>query len=206
MMRFYKTPWITRVWYPSLTWKIQSDNSIYLTFDDGPDPEVTPWVLAELAKVEAKATFFCLGKNLEKHPILGQHILKEGHQIGNHTFNHLKGWKSSDNDYLNDIAHCDQQLNAIGSGSKLFRPPYGRIKKSQLRRLQNKKVVMWSHLSWDFDPRLDVRESCEKLKRAEPGSILVFHDSAKAFENLKQILPKILSHFQSKGVKFEAIS
>jgi peptidoglycan/xylan/chitin deacetylase (PgdA/CDA1 family) len=206
MIRFYKTPWITRVWYPSFKWKIQSNNSIYLTFDDGPDPEVTPWVLAELAKVQAKATFFCLGKNLEKHPTLGQHILKEGHQIGNHTFNHLKGWKSSDNDYLNDIAHCDQQLNAIGSGSKLFRPPYGRIKKKQIQKLHNKTVIMWSHLSWDFDPELNTKVSMEKLKNAKPGSILVFHDSAKAFENLKQILPKILSHFKAKGLKFEAIS
>ncbi len=205
MIRFFETPWITRVWYPSLIWKIKSKDSIYLTFDDGPHPEVTPWVLKELAYMNAKATFFCLGKNLEKHPEIANQIISSGHQIGNHTYKHEKGWKVSDGHYLEDIRKCDQQIGEMEIETNLFRPPYGRIKKSQISRLGQKKIIMWSHLSWDFDPQVNVSKSIKKLKQAKAGSILVFHDSEKAFENLKVILPEILLHFQSKGLKFEVL-
>ncbi|WP_370087361.1 polysaccharide deacetylase family protein [Ekhidna sp.] len=205
MIRFYKTPWITRALYSSLTWRIPSKDSIFLTFDDGPHPEATSWVLDQLDQVNAKATFFCLGRNLEAHSDLAENILVKGHKLGNHSFNHLKGWKTDDVDYLNDLALCDQQLKTLDSQTSLFRPPYGRISRSQLKKLSDKQVVMWSHLSWDFDPDLNVEKSLKKLKQAKPGSILVFHDSAKAFKNLKQILPEILAHFHAKGLKFEAI-
>lgn len=205
MIRFYKTPWITRAWFSSSIWNIPSTDSIFLTFDDGPNPEVTPWVLDQLDRVNAKATFFCIGRNLEANSDLAKNILEKGHKLGNHTFNHLKGWETDDAEYLNDIALCDQQLKTLDSQTSLFRPPYGRVSRSQLRKLSDKQVVMWSHLSWDFDPGLNVEKSLKKLKQAKPGSILVFHDSAKAFKNLNQILPEILAYFHTKGWKFEAI-
>jgi len=204
MIRYYKTPWFTRLWYLGLTWNIPSQESIYLTFDDGPCPEVTDWVLDELSKTHAKASFFCTGKNLEEYPGLGRRIIAEGHQIGNHTYSHLNGWKSKDTNYLEDVKLGQEVMNELGLETKLFRPPYGRIKKSQIKRL-DQKIIMWSHLSWDFDPKLNVDKSIAQLKRAKPGSILVFHDRMKSFENLKAILPEILAHFQSKGIKFEVI-
>ncbi|MEQ6169042.1 polysaccharide deacetylase family protein [Ekhidna sp. MALMAid0563] len=205
MMRFYKTPWFTRLWYPSLTWNIPSQDSIYLTFDDGPTPEVTDWVLEQLNQVEAKATFFCLGKQLEEHPEIGKRIISQGHQIGNHTYSHLKGWKTKDAHYLEDVRLGEEVMKEVGVTNNLFRPPYGRIRKSQIKKL-DLQTIMWSHLSWDFDSNLNVNKSIAQLKRAKPGSILVFHDSQKCFDNLQIILPEILSHFQAKGFKFEAIS
>lgn len=205
MMRFYKTPWFTRLWYPELIWNIPSQDSIYLTFDDGPTPEITEWVLDELRKVNAKATFFCIGKNLETNPEIAKRIIAEDHGIGNHTYSHLKGFKTTDLSYIEDIKLGEEVMSELGVDSKLFRPPYGRIKKSQVKRL-DRQIIMWSHLSWDFDHKLYVRKSIDRLKKAKPGSILVFHDSEKAFKNLKVILPEILAHFQAKGFKFEAIS
>ncbi|WP_424964089.1 polysaccharide deacetylase family protein [Ekhidna sp.] len=204
MRRHYQTPWITRMWYPSLIWNIPSQDSIYLTFDDGPTPEVTEWVLDQLNQADAKATFFCLGKQMEEHPEIGRKIISQGHQVGNHTYSHLKGWKTKDARYLEDVRLGEEVMKEVGVGNNLFRPPYGRIKKSQISRL-DRQIIMWSHLSWDFDPNLNVSESIARLKQARPGSILVFHDSQKSFKNLKAILPEILAHFQAKGFKFEAI-
>lgn len=204
MIRFYKTPWVTRLGYRKLVWRIPSTNSIYLTFDDGPTPKVTQWVLDELDKAQAKATFFCIGKNLEEHPEIGKRIIAEGHQVGNHTYSHLEGWKNKDSKYLEDIRLGEEVMDEVGAQCKLFRPPYGRIKRSQIGKL-DRRIIMWSHLSWDFDQNLNIKKSIKHLTKARPGSILVFHDSKKSFENLKVILPKILAHFQSKGLKFEAI-
>lgn len=205
MIRFYKTPWITQTRYPELIWKLDSEDSIYLTFDDGPSPEATPWVIDELNKAKAKATFFCQGKNIKAYASIVQSLIDNGHVIGNHTQNHLNGWKTMTLDYLDDIRKCDNELMNFGIHNQLFRPPYGRIKKNQISRLKNRRIIMWSYLSWDFDLKLDTEKSLEKLKEAGPGSILAFHDSAKAFKNLRIILPEILSHFSSKGLKFEAI-
>ena len=205
MIRFYKTPWITQARYPELIWKVKSDKSIFLTFDDGPCPEVTPWVMSELRKFNAKATFFCLGKNLVNHEDLANELLKEGHIIGNHTQNHLNGWKSLRREYHDDVRACDNELMKLGIHNQLFRPPYGRIKKSQIDGLKNRSIIMWSHLSWDFDQKLNIHKSIHELKKAKPGSILVFHDSKKAFENLKKILPEVLLHFSSKDIIFESI-
>lgn len=204
MIRFYKTPWFTRLWYPDLVWSIQSQNSIYLTFDDGPTPKITPWVLDELKNVKARATFFCIGKNLEANPELGKRIIEEGHQIGNHTYSHLNGWKTTTSNYLEDVRLGEEVIREQGVDSTFFRPPYGRIRRGQIKRL-SKKLIMWSHLSWDFDSKLNVEKSISKLKCAKPGSILVFHDNEKSFENLKVILPEILAYFHAKGFKFEAI-
>jgi len=173
MIRYYKTPWIVRVRYPDMIWKIPSENSIYLTFDDGPHPEVTPWVLDELNKRDAKATFFCIGKNMEANTLLTQQLIAEGHVIGNHTYSHLNGWKSKTSAYLEDIKLADDVLGELNLEKNLFRPPYGRIRKSQYRRLQH-KMIMWSHLSWDFDQKLNIEKSLKELKKAGTGSILIF--------------------------------
>ncbi|MEO9485010.1 MAG: polysaccharide deacetylase family protein [Ekhidna sp.] len=205
MIRFYKTPWITKRRYPELVWQLPSRNTLYLTFDDGPNPTVTPWVINELRKVDAKATFFCLGSNIQQHQNLAKALIEEGHAIGNHTQNHLDGWKTLSSEYQDDILKCDEELMNLGVHNQLFRPPYGRIKKSQIKKLRNRKIIMWSHLSWDFDGKSNTQQSIEKLKKAEEGSILVFHDSAKAFENLQVILPEILSFFSAKGFKFDSV-
>ncbi|SNS81260.1 Peptidoglycan/xylan/chitin deacetylase, PgdA/CDA1 family [Ekhidna lutea] len=205
MIRFFRTPWIVRSWYPNLTWRLPTERSIFITFDDGPDPEVTPWVLDELDKVNGKGTFFCEGRQLVKFPELALEITKRGHSIGNHGFNHLSGWSTPDEVYLNDIKACDTILNEIGVQSDLFRPPYGRIRKRQIHRLENKRIIMWTYVSYDFDSGVSPHNSIKLLKQAQTGHILVFHDSQKAFKNLQVILPEILTHFQEKGLKFEAI-
>ncbi len=205
MIRVFKTPWITQARYPELIWKLDSEKSIYLTFDDGPNPETTPWIISELRKADAKATFFCLGKNIKECPSTAQEILKEGHIIGNHTFNHLNGWKTINLEYQEDIRACDEELMKLGVHNQLFRPPYGCIRKAQINALKNRRIIMWNYMSWDFDSKLDTSRSIKKMKEACPGSILVFHDSLKAFQNLKIILPEILSFFTSKGFKFETI-
>jgi len=205
MIRFYKTPLFARKLYPELIWSTASVDSIHLTFDDGPHAEITPWVLNELDKYNAKATFFCLGANLEKHPELGKQILANGHQLANHSYSHLNGWKTKNSVYLQDVKLGREVVQEFGVENPCFRPPYGRIRKKQISKI-TEPIVMWSHLSWDFDPMLNVTKSLKHLKKARPGSTLVFHDSPKAFSNLKIILPKILSHFQSKGVKFEALT
>ncbi|MEO9871323.1 polysaccharide deacetylase family protein [Ekhidna sp.] len=205
MIRFYRTPWIIKAFYPTLTYRIPSDNKIYLTFDDGPDPLVTRWVLDELEKYGAKATFFCLGKNIEKYPELATEIVSKEHRICNHTYSHPKGWKIHDEDYISDIVRCDNVIQKIGERNNLFRPPYGRVKKSQIKKLNQYRLIIWSHLSWDFDPKLKVNRSIKKLKKAQPGSILVFHDSLRAFSNLKIILPEILNYFRTKGIQFDTI-
>lgn len=204
MMRFYKTPWFARVLYPSMTWSIPSEDKIYLTFDDGPHPVVTPWVLDQLEKFQAKATFFCIGRNIENHMDLAHEIVNRRHVIGNHTHNHLRGWRTADEDYIKDVEKCKKSISGF-SGRKLFRPPYGRVKRSQARKLTNYKLIMWSHLSWDFDQSLDTNRSIRKLKKAKSGSIVVFHDSQKAFQNLQIILPEILKHFHDQGMQFDTI-
>lgn len=203
MIRFFKTPWIVRKWYPFLTWRFDCNDSIFLTFDDGPHPEATSWVLEQLDQYKAKATFFCLGKNITKYPETAKLVVDRGHTIGNHGFNHLNGWKTSDHAYLQDINACDDALDEIGIKTNLFRPPYGRIRKRQI--LNDKRTILWSYVSWDFDSGVSSDLAFRKLKKAKSGDIIVFHDSEKAFKNLKAILPQILSYFHSKGLKFEAI-
>lgn len=192
--------------YPSCIWDIKTDEKIlYLTFDDGPHPEATPFVLDELKKYDAKATFFCIGKNVEEHYDLYKKIIDEGHAVGNHTHNHMNGWKAQDKNYLDDIARAKKIID-----SNLFRPPYGRITKFQLRNLKGEKyklkTVMWSVLSGDFDEIISGQECYTAvIQNSRPGSIVVFHDSKKAFDRLAHALPKVLEHFTNEGYKFGKI-
>ena len=186
-------------------WSIPNkEKAVYLTFDDGPTPEITEWVLAELKKHEAKATFFCIGNNIEKHPSIVSKILQEGHAIGNHTFNHLNGWKTNKMDYVQNALQCAKAIEAFTYKSKLFRPPYGKIKPSQAKALRDKgyQVIMWDVLSADFDQQISPEQCLENvLRNVASGSIIVFHDSVKAYENLKYVLPKTLSFLAQNKYK-----
>lgn len=190
--------------YPSLTWnKDRSEKSIYLTFDDGPIPVVTPFVLNTLKKFNATATFFCIGENVQKHPEIYQQLLKEGHAVGNHTFNHLKGWKTDDKVYLDNIQKCAGLVQ-----SSLFRPPYGKGTRSQYAALRpGYSIIMWDVLSGDFDTGL-TPERCLKnvIKNTRTGSIVVFHDSLKAYERLEYALPLALEHWQKEGYAFKGLN
>ena len=200
----YKTPKILRWFYPNLIWNIPTEEKVlYLTFDDGPIPQVTEWVLTELNKFNAKATFFCIGENIQKHPEIFQRILKDGHMVGNHTFNHVKGWNTKNDEYFKNVKKCDKLTESI-----LFRPPYGRIKKSQIKHLEKDyKIVMWSILTWDFLKNLDKDYALRTaIKQTKRGDIIVFHDSLKAEENLKYLLPKWLKYFSEKGFEFKTIN
>ena len=205
---FLKIPWWVRKLYPGYLWKVPvSDKSIFLTFDDGPHPRITPWVLDELRKHEAKATFFCIGKNVVQYPAIYQRLLTEGHVAGNHTYSHLNGWKTKTGSYVEDVKKA-----AVVIDSVLFRPPYGRISRRQAKQLsvigreRNVKVVMWDVLSADFDASI-TPETCAGivLQHVEPGSIVVFHDSEKAFPNLKFALPKVLKQLKEEGFCFKTL-
>lgn len=188
---------------PSYIWRLPTaDKSLYLTFDDGPIPEVTPWVLETLRGYAAKATFFCVGDNVQKHPEVFQQVVSEGHAVGNHTFNHLNGWKTDTGVYLENVAQCGQVLS-----SNLFRPPYGRLKSQQMKALKKDfRIVMWDVLSGDFSPNLSAEQCLQHvLRHARPGSIVVLHDSLKAERNLKYVLPRVLEHFKAAGYRFEAL-
>jgi len=201
MIRIHKTPGLLRKLYPQLTWTRDTDE-IYLTFDDGPQPDVTEWVLEQLDQFHAKATFFCVGENIFKHSDIASLVLTKGHKISNHTYNHLNGWNNEDDYYLENIVKCE---SFISGDNQLFRPPYGRIKKSQINKLDNYEIIMWSHLAWDFDSGMNPKHSIEALSSAEPGSILVFHDSYKSFKNLKMILPEILENLSGRDLKMNTL-
>jgi peptidoglycan-N-acetylglucosamine deacetylase len=204
---FVRTPgWLKKL-YPHRTWnKPGNEKIIYLSFDDGPEPLVTPFVLEQLKAFNAKASFFCIGKNVAEHPELYSRILEEGHQTGNHSFYHLNGWKTKDEEYLADILMAQKFIP-----SKFFRPPYGRITKKQEKKLyarlgNDMQIVMWDVLSGDFDEKCTI-DSCRNnvISNARPGSIIVFHDSVKAKEKLTAVLPGILEYFTKKGYSFQKL-
>ena len=218
-MYLIKSPLLLKWYYPSLLWnKSRTEKVIYLTFDDGPIPNVTDFVLKTLKVFNAKATFFCIGDNIVKHPDVYANVINDGHAIGNHTFNHLKGWKTDDETYIENILKC-QALTK----SNLFRPPYGRIKKSQIRSLQSLvlspqsdsrlktqdsrlNIIMWDVLSGDFDINLSPEKCYQNvIKHTENGSIIVFHDSLKAFDRLAYALPRVLKYFKNKGFTFSTL-
>lgn len=197
-MYLTKTPDFVQNMFPNLIWKMKNEGekNIYLTFDDGPIPEITPWVLDQLEKYNAKATFFCVGQNVRKNTTLFKTIIEKGHVVGNHTYDHLSGWNTSNMDYFRNVRNCDDLVN-----SNLFRPPYGRLKNKQALYLQRQyKVIMWDVLSGDFDPKLD-QEQCLKnvISKSRSGSIIVFHDSLKAADKLRYVLPRVLKHFSKEG-------
>ncbi|HEX5152005.1 MAG TPA: polysaccharide deacetylase family protein [Parafilimonas sp.] len=204
---FY-TPYIP-TWFiklnPLMVWTIPTkEKELYLTFDDGPHETATPFVLDQLKEYNAKATFFCVGKNVRTYPKIYTRILDEGHAPGNHTFNHLNGWKTKNNIYVRDIGEAAKYID-----SRLFRPPYGRISpfvSKMLRTQLHYKIIMWHILSGDFDEKLSMHKCAENvLLYAKPGSIIVFHDSAKAWKRMSFALPKILRHYRDKGFSFKAI-
>jgi peptidoglycan/xylan/chitin deacetylase (PgdA/CDA1 family) len=190
-MYFVKAPNLLKKIYPKgLVWDIKSEDAIYLTFDDGPHPEATPFVLSELEKYKALATFFCIGKNVLAYPKIYQKIIEKGHKIGNHTYSHLNGWHVNNETYLEDILKAQKLIQ-----SNLFRPPYGRIKKNQAKCIQNLgyQIILWDVLSGDFDEKISPEKCWENIKKnIKPGCIIVFHDSSKAFERMKYALPKTL--------------
>ncbi len=201
----HKSNCLLRSIYPDFWWKSDdSERIIYLTFDDGPIPEVTEFVLEQLDRYAAQATFFCIGDNVRKHRDIFYKVIEAGHYIGNHTFNHLNGWKNEDVTYLENIQRCQQE---IGFDTPFFRPPYGRIKKSQAAQLLDQyAVVMWDVLSGDFDQSMAPQTCLRKtIQYTEPGSIVVFHDSWKAWPNMRYALPRMLSHFSERGYRFQAL-
>jgi peptidoglycan/xylan/chitin deacetylase (PgdA/CDA1 family) len=216
-MSFYwiKTNALIKTIFSNYVWDLpNTEKKIYLTFDDGPIPKITEWVLEELKKHNAKATFFCIGDNIEKHPNIFKKVIDEGHSIGNHTFNHLNGWKTSTSEYIENSSQWsmvrgqspDSRLQT--ANCKLFRPPYGKIKPSQSKKLQQMgyKIIMWDVLSADYDTTISPEKCLENvLKNTSSGSIIVFHDSIKAFPNLEYTLPKALKYWKEKGFVFDAI-
>ncbi len=210
-MRFYfhKTPPLLRRIYPGFTWNFPADKEqkrIYLTFDDGPCPEITPYILELLDRYGAKVTFFVVGRNVEQNSDLIPAIVNNEHSIGNHTYNHLNGWKTDTSAYLDDIKRCDKILDHVGYKSDLFRPPHGRITHGQAKQvLKTKNIVMWSHLSGDFDDHLDIERSKRQLSDIGSGSILLFHDNIKFRKNLKLLLPWVLKEYSERGFIFKSV-
>lgn len=202
-MFFAKTPLVVKTLLPQYTWRIPtSEKVLYLTFDDGPIPEATPWVLDLLLEYRAKATFFCVGDNVRKHPEIFQRILSEGHSVGNHTYNHLNGWKTQTFDYLKNVQRCGQVV-----ASPLFRPPYGALRPSQTRTLKSRyRIVMWDVLSGDYDPEITPEQCLDNVMgNIQPGSIILFHDSLKAEERMRYALPRVLEQLSSEGWDFKAL-
>ena len=203
----HKTPlWMQRM-YPNFVWKINTDKKeLFLTFDDGPIPEVTELILEELLVYQAKATFFCVGENLEQYPKIAVQIVEEGHTLGNHTVHHLKGWQTNNKLYHEDVLKCEEQIIQFQESQLLFRPPYGRIKRAQAAALSNYKIVMWNRLSWDFGKRLNTTKALEHLNNAPSGSIFVFHDNKKSFKNVSFLLPEVLKFYKEKGFEFKSLA
>jgi peptidoglycan/xylan/chitin deacetylase (PgdA/CDA1 family) len=205
-MYLVKTPWLLKKLYPNLLWDAnRSSKCVYLTFDDGPIPIVTPFVLNILKQYNAKATFFCIGDNVNKHPDVFEQVKSEGHAIGNHTYNHLRGWATEDQTYLNNFLKADELLN-----TKLFRPPYGRLKRSQVKLLQNAKpglqMVMWNILSADFDASITPEKCLDNvIKNTKSGDIVLFHDSLKARERMQYALPRALEIWSKEGYSFNSL-
>ncbi|MES2650287.1 MAG: polysaccharide deacetylase family protein [Bacteroidota bacterium] len=224
-MYLVKSPLLLKWFYSALTWnKSRSKKIVYLTFDDGPVPNVTDFVLNTLKAFQIKATFFCIGDNIFKHPKVFDRLKNEGHAIGNHTFNHLNGWQTENEAYLCNVLKC-QELTQ----TSLFRPPFGRIKKSQVSRLKSEvlnlgpnsfpkidskletnksrlEIIMWDVLSGDFDPKISPEKCYQNvIKNTENGSIIVFHDSIKAYERLHYALPKTIEYLINAGYQFQTL-
>jgi peptidoglycan-N-acetylglucosamine deacetylase len=205
----HRTPFFLPLLYPSLTWRMPADKKeLYLSFDDGPVNGPTEFVAEELKKAAVRATFFCIGDNVRKHPEVFKKITTAGHTIGNHTFNHLNGWRTRTADYVTNVKMFDHQLSmANGALSTMFRPPYGRITRRQIRALGEYRIIMWDVLSRDYDKGLSP-EKCLRntIAATRPGSIIVFHDSLKAEKNLVYTLPRFIDHFAGLGYAFKTFA
>ncbi len=201
----HKSPQFLKTFYSQFIWNIPTEEKvIYLTFDDGPIPEITDWVLEQLKYYEAKATFFCIGDNILKHPEVMNRVIAGGHRVGNHTHNHLNGWKTSNEIYNENVWQCQAVLPIQ---TNLFRPPYGRIKiKQATPLLPHFQIVMWDVLTGDFEQYLSPERCLSKtLEHTQAGSIVVMHDSQKAWRNMSYVLPRMLAHFSELGFRFEGV-
>jgi peptidoglycan/xylan/chitin deacetylase (PgdA/CDA1 family) len=212
-MKLYwvKTHKLIKKLFSGFVWDIPSKatKTVYLTFDDGPIPEATPWVLEVLKHHDVKATFFCIGNNIKKHPDAFQQVIDHGHAIGNHTFNHLNGWKTGVKEYEANFEMCENEIQARYKGAKLFRPPYGKIKSAQatLIRKRGYKIIMWDVLSADFDRTITPEECLNNIvNNVADGSITIFHDSIKASVNLKYALPKAIEYLKKNNYEFGVIT
>lgn len=196
-----KTPKLFQAMFPSLVWKnTTTEKKVWLTFDDGPTPEITPFILDILQKSNVKATFFCLGKQIKKHPEIIQRIEAEGHSIGNHSFSHLNGFSTCTKKYLEDVEKCQTLIPE----TTLFRPPFGKIYPWQINKLKNHyKIIMWDVMGWDFEKTISKEECINNVvNNVENGSIIVLHDNKKSFENLQFALPKIIEALQKRKLVF----
>ena len=207
-MKFFRTPaWLPWL-YPSLTWRINtSQKTLYLTFDDGPVAGPTEFVLDVLAKQNVKATFFCIGHNVERYPAIFNRLVEEGHGIGNHTYDHVNGWKVSTSVYADEVRKCARLIDTgHHPDRRLFRPPYGRITTAKIRSMNGYNIVMWDVLTYDFDASI-TPERCltGSLNAVRPGSIIVFHDSVKAGPNMMYTLPRFLEECRNRGYDFQLL-
>jgi peptidoglycan/xylan/chitin deacetylase (PgdA/CDA1 family) len=204
-MYFVKTPLWAKFFFNRYTWQIHTENKeLYLTFDDGPHPVATPFILEQLDLFGAKASFFCLGKNVIAYQDIYREMLKRGHSVGNHTHNHLNGWKVPHNDYIKNVEAATLHIDSL-----LFRPPYGRITRKAGKSLMQKgfRVIMWDVLSGDFDINIKPeRCTANVINHAVKGSVIVFHDSEKAFKNVSYALPRVLEYFSQKGFIFKGLA
>lgn len=208
----HRTPFFLPLLYSSLIWRMPANTrNLYLTFDDGPVPGPTEFVLETLKQYDARATFFCIGENIRKHGKIFKTIGSNGHTIGNHTYNHINGWKTRTDEYCNNVKQChdeieNQMSNTYRSGISLFRPPFGRIKRDQIKKLEFYKIIMWDVLSIDYNKNLS-QEKCLRntIAATREGSIIVFHDSYKAEKNLTYALPRFIEHYLDQGFTFKAI-
>jgi peptidoglycan/xylan/chitin deacetylase (PgdA/CDA1 family) len=203
-MFIHKIPSLMSSIFPRFTWSKEANNEIYLTFDDGPTPEITDFVLESLAEYNAKATFFCIGKNVESNPSIISRIISGGHSIGNHTMHHYNAWKMDFASYLKDIELCDQLFQQNGIQSIGFRPPYGRITPKMYQKVPN--IILWSVLTGDYNASLQASDIVKSIKPyLKPGAIVVMHDSVKAYPQLKNILPEILTFCSSQNLRMSAL-
>ena len=209
-LSWVKTNGLIKKIFSNYIWDLpNNDNKIYLTFDDGPTPEITTWTLSQLNKYNAKATFFCIGDNIRKYPEIFKQVVENNHSVGNHTYNHLNGWKTETNSYIKNTILCQSEIEKNTSQiTNLFRPPYGKIKLSQSKKLRKSgyRIIMWDVLSEDYDDAISKEKCLENvINNMQSGSIIVFHDSVKAFPHLEYVLPKVLEIGNKKGFVFEAI-
>ena len=212
-MYLLRPPYLLKKLYSKAIWRMdKTQKKIYLTFDDGPISQITPWVLDVLKQHNIKATFFCVGENIVKHPVVYRRILLENHAVGNHTYNHLNGWNTHTNTYIDNVELCNKAM-AIGIGQQkiLFRPPYGKVKKSQIAQLlknktHNYSIIMWDVLSGDYDNKTSPEKCLSNvINNVRNGSIIVFHDSLKSQKNLEYALPRFIEQAKAKGFEFEKL-
>ena len=194
-------PWFYRALFPGVTWRMPAEpKCVYLTFDDGPIPEVTPWVLDTLDRFGVKATFFMVGDNVRKHPDIYQMVVDRGHRIGNHTFNHIQGWRYWTKNYLANVAKAAEYIP-----SDLFRPPHGHMRIPQTLLLQRKyRVIMWDVVTRDYSPHMTPEGVLQVVKRyTRTGSVIVFHDSLKSERNMRVAMPQAVEWLLAQGYTFK---